>query len=288
MAARRNMLVMAAQVTVIFMLPITENILIQNMNELRASGIFWILILLVGTIHITLGLIVILPARNEFFYFEFLDLMDKYDELQRKHERAEATGRVVYLALKSVRNFIGISKSTSGTLSIEDVRRYFAKLINTAVLNRDGVLGFSLSDRYSFIVYMYSDLEKLLKPFYGAQDDRISPENRTWKVTQGPVGLCYANKRLEIVQDLMTSPYKHEYLSPGDEKNYRSVAVIPIFYESPVDNTKTVIGVLWISSSKPSRFDELVHSSIFESLADILDVFFVFALSKLPGEAKFV
>jgi hypothetical protein len=289
MAARRNSLVMAAEVSVIFILPVVENILIQSMDHLHSKRIFWPLILLVGSVHILLGFKVILPTRNEFFYFEFLDQKNRYKELLRKYNRADATGRVVYLALKYLRNFIGVSKSRSRTLSVDDIGSYLGKIINTAVLNRDGVLGLTLSDRYSFIVYMYSPDENVLKPFYSAQDNRIKNETRDWKPYQGPVGMCFANKRLEIIKDLSESTtYRQEYTNPGDDKNYRSLAVIPIFYDDPGANEKTVIGVLQISSSKAACFVEDVHAPIFESLADILDVFLVFAQSQLPPNTKFV
>lgn len=287
-AAKRNMLLMGAEVTVIFILPVIENILITNIKELGAQGIFTALIVPILAIHLILGLIVLMPTKNEFFFFEFLDLKKKYDELTSSHNRAQATGTVVYLALRTLRDFISVANSKDSSTSLDDIKTYFAKLLRTAVLNRDGVLGFSLRDRYSFTVYRYSEPEGLLKPFYCDKDVRVAPDDRAWPTNRGPLSFCFENQKCEFIPDLGESRYEAFFSAPNDKKSYRSLALVPVFDVNTREQKKATLGVLMVTSSEPGRFDADVHQSIFESLADILALFFVFSDATLPPGSRYV
>lgn len=287
-AAKRNMLVMGSEVTVIFILPIIENILIQNMKELNAQGIFKALILPTLAIHLLLGLIVIIPTKNEFFFFEFLDLRNKHQDLMNSHDRAQATGTVVYVALRTLRDFISVVNSTHVSISLDDLKVHFGKLLKTAVLNRDGVLGFSLRERYSFTLYLYSDSDGLLKPFYSAKDDRVPSDERPWPRNKGPLSFCFQNQKCEFIPDMSQSRYVSFFTWPTDIKNYRSLAFVPVFDVNSGGGNKEVLGVLMVTSSEPGRFVDAIHEPIFESLADILALFFVFADTTLPPGNKYV
>jgi hypothetical protein len=184
-AAKRNWIVIVAEICVIFIFPIVIGILIQNMKELEERGIFLILILLIGAAQLLLGLVVLLPAKNEFFYFDHLDLKENYQELELKYERAEHTGRSVYHTLKTLKEFIEDCELTENFIDLNKIKVYCEKLVQTLVQFRERILGFTLNDRYSFAIYLYSPHENRLKLFHRAADQRLTPDNREWEPYEG-------------------------------------------------------------------------------------------------------
>jgi hypothetical protein len=285
-AAKRNWVVIIAEVCVIFLFPLIISILIQNMNELNKQGIFWSLILMIGGAQLLLGLLVLFPAKNEFFYFDHLDLKKDYERLESNYRRAEYTGRVVYHMLENLQKFIKECESADEALTVEKIRAPFEKLMQTPITFREGVLGFTLRDRYSFVVYLYSVPQDLLKPFYSSTDIRFTSALRDWKPYKGSIGACFAEQKIIFVEDLTESPDWHVYYKPGDERNYRSLVAAPILNLTKKDST--VRGVLVVTSSAPTHFDVHIYTPIFTTLTTILAVFFRVADSKLPEEVDYI
>ena len=287
-AAKRNWVVVIAEVCVIFLFPTIIGILIQNMSELNRQGIFWSLILLIGGAQLILGLMVLFPAKNEFFYFDHLDLKTEYEGLEANYRRAEYTGRVVYHILETLHRFIRECEQAAGAFTVQQIRGSFEALMQTAVTFREGVLGFTLRDRYSFVMYLYSAPDDSLKPFYSSTDIRVTSPPREWRPYKGSIGACFAERRIIFVDDLTKSPDWPVYYAPGDERNYRSQVAVPVLHLDAGGKRSPVRGVLVVTSSVATHFDEQVYTPIFTTLSTILAIFFWVADRRLPEGADYV
>jgi hypothetical protein len=153
------------------------------------------------------------------------------------------------------------------------------KLLTPMVKDRCDVLGFSGGDDlYNIAIYIWNEEDQVLKLFYRACDDRITRQNRDWKLGLGHVGLCYAKGNLVITPDVSKVP---QLMFGTDVERdlayYRSIAAFPIHgkCKEGIPTTENPIGVLVVTSSKEGHFRLYDQYELFcLKYADILALYF--------------
>lgn len=131
--------------------------------------------------------------------------------------------------------------------------------------DRTILFGFERDARYNFAVYEHRRgwLHKIAR----RADPRIRQRNRTWKVGQGHVGLCFEQQKTLVSPDLR---HTRSWVAgtPSDRTNYVSAIAVPL---SDI-RKMTISGVLVITSGTKDHFVDAAQAEVLtaEGLALIL------------------
>ena len=280
LAVNRQRLVQIAEVASIFILPVTESMVIQQMDRLMAAGIFWWLILSLGVVHLALGALVLLASRNESFYFEHVDLKARYNgqsrelrQLERRLMQTDFSQEAGRYAIEGLWNLVSAWRSKS-ELSDEDVEAGLEGLMLMTVGLRHEAFNFSGISKYNFAVYSYDEGENALKVVWRKCDDRIQKNNRKWEPGRGHVGLCYSMRRTIMSSDLAQSEELAHDMRGSDFETYRSMASTPVFDLSDQPDRDEVRGVFVVTSSAPMQFDPQIHEPYMKTMSTALSLYF--------------
>jgi hypothetical protein len=191
----------------------------------------------------------ILRAR---FNALFVSYQVPHNDLVR---RAEALGRYAEARRRlDVTTSAVISNRLAGGINndvLDDVE-FILSLVET---DREVLFGFREGDRYNFAVY--SHRKGKLHPLARRADKRIRRRNRTWKLGEGHVGLCFQQQQTLVSPDL-----KHTKSwvvgARSDRVNYVSAIAVPL---NSVRTTRTV-GVLVITSDRKDHFVDPAQAEV--------------------------
>ena len=191
------------------------------------------------------------PTRSPFNAL-FVSYQAPHIELVRRAEAlgsyAEARKRLDITTSAVISNRLAGGSSTN---VLDDVE-FILSLVET---DREVLFGFTEDDRYNFAVYEHR--KGKLHPLARRADKRIRRRNRTWKLGEGHVGLCFQQQRTLVSPDL-----KHTKSwvagARSDRVNYVSAIAVPL---NSVRTTRTV-GVLVITSDRKDHFVDPAQAEV--------------------------
>jgi GAF domain-containing protein len=285
-------------VSSIVLFPVLETMLFTFQDDIVSAigDAFWFVAALVILLHIFSGLLAFSFSTSDNLYFEYVDLVDEKDELEKRlqeeredrkqWENSEAAG---YFALRAFSNFIVYCKEKENEgISVGEVKDWVGKILLVAERKRAEVFGYSASAKHNIAVYLHDDETDQLRKFYRVVDDRIKIRNRPWKPGFGHVGLCFQREKAIISSDIRNAPQLTEDMGRGDETDYRSIAAAPIFELDSEFETRQPRGVLIVTSSRPGQLSESRHETLLLTLTSILSLFFHHADKNIAPEASYV
>jgi hypothetical protein len=148
------------------------------------------------------------------------------------------------------------------------------------VSNGEQIFGFGPSEKWNFVVYLYSTSADILMPVWRekAQSHPSDGLGRIWRRGQGHVGFSFANSKAIITEDARSRDVRNlvsaaeGHARDYDESTYISFTSIPI---GPVGKQEEPFGVLVATSDRVGRFTSensriLAHAAL--AIANALSV----------------
>lgn len=288
----RQRLVLLAEVFAIVVFPLCIGILTQRMDKL--GDYFWYTIIPLAVAQLFLACILLLGAKNEFFFFEYRDLEARHQELveekrawHSKSTQYDYTREATYFAAEAANNFAALCSSKTGPITREELHDAISDVLTSVIALREEIFGYR-GAKYNLSVYLFSPTKNKLVPFFRNMDDRLARNNREWKPGIGHVGFCFLRQETIISQDIAASPELSRDNDAGDEVAYRSMCSTPIFSLSNDPTENEAKGVLIITSSAPNQFTQEVHQAFIETLATILAIVIGLAYVRIPSGGNYV
>lgn len=279
----RQWLIIVAEIFAIVVFPLCIGILTQRMDKL--GDYFWYTVIPLAAAQLVLGCILLLGAKNEFFFFEYLDLEDRHKELvkermawQSKSTQYDFTQEATYFAAEAANNFAALYVSRTTPITQSELHDAISDVLTSVIALREEIFGYG-GAKHNISVYLFSSQRNRLVPFFRDMDDRLTQNDREWEPGIGHVGFCFLRKETIISEDITQSHELSRDNDEGDEGAYRSMCSTPIFSLSADPEVK---GVLIITSSAPNQFKPEVHQAFIETLAAVLAIVIGLAYVRIP------
>ena len=288
----RQWLVILAEIFAIVVFPLCIGILTQRMDKM--GEYFWYTIIPLALAQFCLGCILLLGAKNEFFFFEYRDLEDRHQELVEqkmawhlKSTQYDFTREATYFASEAANNFTALWISKTNPTTKEELHDAISDVLTSVIALREEIFGYK-GAKHNLSVYLFAPAKNRLVPFFRDMDDRLTRNNREWQPGIGHVGFCFLRHETIISEDISVSPELSRDNAPDDELSYRSMCSTPIFSLSNDPSVSEVMGVLSITSSAPNQFKPEIHQTFMETLATILTVVIGLAYARIPSGGNYV
>jgi hypothetical protein len=241
--------------------------LLPVLETVFSSKAMWWPFSAVAGIHLILLICVLrMAVPLPQFLLEFSALEEKLAELAQQEEVASEFASTFSSALTAASVSIEAIRNLSRQEGV-DLKTAFGKVLEPWIIDREAIFWFQEGGAlYNIAVYLMSpsgDLELAFR----SRDDRIIPQNRSWREGHGHVGVCYSQGRTLFSEDISDASAEELIGTdrPEDKVYYRAVLSIPLW----VKGEKR--GVFIVTSSVAHQMERDVHIPIAQLAAKLLE-----------------